>query len=298
MKPALPLLIAGFSLLALPALAATPVKATAKPSPKTAQTMMYEVYAGGINAVDAELDVTTADKGHYALRLNAATKGFLKVLAPWRGVFETHGWENKTGMDQPQVHRSIATWRDKDELKEYSYDRKGHFVGYSIKDDENDGSKKNIDPKLTEGTIDVLTATLAIMKQVARGEPCAGTSEIFDGDRRFEMTFRSGGEETLKASRYNVYDGPAQRCDVEIKPRGGKWHEKPRGWLSIQEQGRQHGMLPTVWFASLDGKSPAVPVKIMIKSDYGAMLMHLAGYKNGKDAVTAEITGSEKSERH
>lgn len=261
------------------------------------QKMNYEVYAGGINAVDAEFDVITLPKNRYKMELSAATKGFLKFLAPWKGTFETEGWRHNEGVDQPQLHRSVATWRNDDEIKEYSYDSKGHFLGYSLKDQKNDGKKKDVDPALTEGTIDVLTAALAIMKQVAAGQPCAGSSEIFDGDRRFEMTFRSQGEEELKASRYNVYEGPAQRCDVEVKPKGGLWHEKPRGWLSIQEQGRQHGMLPTVWFARIDNKGPAVPVKIMIKSDYGAMLMHLAGYSNGGDTKAADVVGEEKSER-
>ncbi len=73
------------------------------------------------------------------------------------------------------------------------------------------------------------------------------------------MTFVAQGTEDLKATKYNVYEGPAEKCTVEVAPAGGKWHEKPRGWLSIQEQGRQHGQLPTVWFARMEGKRSRSP---------------------------------------
>jgi hypothetical protein len=270
-------------------MAATAAKKPVKSAGPEIQKMEYDVYAGGINAVDATLNLALQPKDRYDIELTAATKGFLRVLAPWSGSFESHGWRRQDGLDQPQLHKSIATWRDEDEIKEYTYDQKGKFLQYSIKDEENDGSPKDVDPELTQGTTDALTAVLAIMKQVGKGDACAGTAEVFDGDRRFELTFVSQGPEDLKATRYNVYEGPSQKCAVEVKPKGGKWHEKPRGWLSIQEQGRQHGMLPTVWFAQLDPKGPAVPVKIMIKSDYGAMLAHLTGYSNNESVRSAQI---------
>jgi len=271
-----------------PAMAAT--KAAKPAAAKTEiQKMQYDVYAGGINAVDAELDVVFKAKDRYDIELTAATKGFLRVLAPWSGSFESHGWRRHDGLDQPELHKSIATWRSDNEIKEYSYDQKGNFLKYSIKDEENDGTPKDVDPELTQGTTDALTAVLGVMKRVGAGKACGGTAEVFDGDRRFELTFQPGGTEDLKATRYNVYEGPSEKCTVEVKPKGGKWHEKPRGWLSIQEQGRQHGMLPTVWFAKLDPNGPAVPVKIMIKSDYGAMLAHLTGYTNNDGVQSAQI---------
>lgn len=275
-------------LLASPALAAEPAQ--------NLQKMTYEVYAGGINAVSAELDVSYKSKDRYSVALSAFTKGFLGALAPWKGTFETHGWRKGGGIDQPELHRSVATWRDEDEVKEYSYDRKGRFVGYTITDDKNKADNEQPDPELTEGTIDVLTATLNAMQAVGNEEPCAGTSEIFDGSRRFELTFRFEAAEDLVASRYNVYQGPSQRCVVEVKPGAGKWSSKPRGWLSIQEQGRQNGSLPTVWFAKLDPEGPAVPVKIRIKSDYGAMFMHLVNYTNGNSFLTADVMDEIRAE--
>ncbi|MGZ9108326.1 MAG: DUF3108 domain-containing protein [Micavibrio sp.] len=268
-------------LLTSPARAAEPVQ--------NIQKMTYEVYAGGINAVSAELDVVYKPQSRYSVVLSAFTKGFLGTLAPWKGVFETHGWRKTEGTDQPELHRSTATWRDEDEVKEYSYDSKGNFTNYKVTEAGKTDDGDQPEPELTAGTIDVLTATLNALQAVGDGKSCAGKSEIFDGSRRFELNFRFEAEEDLIASRYNVYQGPSQRCVVEVTPGAGKWHSKPRGWLSIQEQGRQQGSLPTVWFAQLDPNGPAVPVKIRIKSEYGAMFMHLVHYTNGNAFLTADV---------
>lgn len=266
-----------------------PVMAAEKAPSEKSHKMIYEVYAGGINAVSAELDLDYAKKGRYDIALTAFTKGFLGTLAPWKGTFETQGWRNTAGIDQPEIHRSIATWRGEDEVKEYSYNRKGDFVSYKITDTENKADNQQPDAELTAGTTDALTATLNAMQTIGKGGSCEGTTEIFDGSRRFQLTFRFEADEELTRSRYNVYEGPSQRCVAEVTPAGGKWHDKPRGWLSIQEQGRQNGSLPTVWFAKVDENGPAVPVKIRIKSDYGAMFMHLVNYTNGEAFMTADV---------
>jgi hypothetical protein len=104
---------------------------------------------------------------------------------------------------------------------------------------------------------------------------CEGRDDIYDGERRFTLIFRDQGAGSLPESRYNAYTGPARVCTVEIEPKGGRWHKKPRGWLSIQEQGRKKGSLPTVWMAQMPGIPFAVPVKIRVKTNYGTLLMHL-----------------------
>ena len=257
--------------------AATAQNAVFKPG---TQQLTYEVYAGGVNAVAATLQVYAPADSEYKLSFSAGTKGFLRALAPWDGTFETHGWQLKDGV-RPELHRSSAIWREEEEVKEYSYNKKGDFVGYTVRDPESTVERDLPPAELTQGTIDVLTATLDVMQDIAAGQSCDSSSEVFDGKRRFAMKFRLEGEEQLNASRYNVYGGPSQRCVVEVTPVAGEWHKKPRGWMSIQEQGRMKGKLPTVWFAKVSPDKPAVPVKVRVTSEYGTMFMHLVGYTDG-----------------
>lgn len=247
------------------------------------QTMTYQVYAGGINAVDAEMTVEYPESGHYDIFFEAKTRGFLGKLAPWWGTFESNGWRVEgEDPDKPKLHKSVSSWRDEAEIKEYHYDKDGTFKGLTITEEGKDKSPKELDDELVQNTTDALTATLQVMQSIADGGKCEGSSEVFDGKRRFDLVYRHEGAEELTRTRYNVYEGPAVKCTVEVKPITGEWHKKPRGWLSIQEQGRERGMLPTIWMGTVSEHGPAVPVKVRVKTAYGTLFMHMIKYKNGE----------------
>lgn len=254
---------------------------------RNVQTMVYEVYAGGIDAVKAELTVGLESKDRYSVVFNAETTGFLGNLVPWSGVFETHGWRLKDGANAPEQHKTTSIWRGEADSHEYKYKKDGTFVGMKSIVEGEDVTPKDLTPELTDGTTDILTATLAVMEKIAENGACEGSSEVFDGARRFELVFLHEADEDMTATKYNAYQGPAVRCTTEVKPVAGKWHLKPRGWMSIQEQGRKKGTMPTVWMAKIDAKGPAVPVKVRVKTDYGTLFMHLVGYKNGERSIMA-----------
>lgn len=255
---------------------ATPAMAEVK---KGHQIMQYDVYAGGIHALQSKLDIDLSNAKKYEISLAAQTFGLLGRLAPWEGVFKSKGWRAAQN-NKPELHQSVAIWRGDEEIKDYRYGRDGTFKSYSLKDDKNDGSPKKVDNELTQGTSDVLSATLNVLQAVAQKGECTGSTEIFDGKRRFKLNFKQKREVQLEASRYNVYEGPAVECTAMVEPVAGKWREKPRGWMSIQEQGREKGTMPTVWFAKMDDSETAVPIKVRVKTDYGTLFMHLTKYQS------------------
>ncbi len=251
------------------------------------QIMSYDVYAGGFHVVLAELTLDTTPKNGYVVKLDTATRGFLDKLVRWKGVFGSKGWRNKAGDVRAQEHFSETTSGDDYEKKTYLYGKDGSFQSYRVKDEHDDGKKpREVDPALTKNTTDALTATIAVMQEVANGGNCTGSDEVFDGSRRYRLSFHHQKNVILEGGDYNVYSGPAQECTVEVKPLKGKWHEKPRGWMSIQEQGRKAGTMPTIWFAKVANGEPAVPVKIRVKTDYGTLFMHLTGYQNGQKTLS------------
>lgn len=253
---------------------------------KNQQKVHYDVYAGGIHALQADLDVNLSNKSRYNLKLSAKTYGLLGKLAPWQGIFASEGWKGKANkLHKPQSHTATTIWKDEEEIKKYNYNKDGTFKTYSLKDDRNDGSPRAVDDELTQGTMDVLTATLNTMELISGKNKCEGSTEIFDGKRRYELVFNYKKDVVLKSSRWNIYDGPAIECTVEVKPIAGKWREKPRGWMSIQEQGRERGKMPTVWFASVIEGQPAVPVKVLVKTSYGTLFMHMTAYEGGDTKI-------------
>lgn len=239
--------------------------------------LRYEIYAGGFNAVESHLYMQKTPED-YDIYLGVKTKGFLGWIVPWKGSFETEGAYVKADAMEPSMHRSTATWRGDTEIKTYSYGEDGEFTGLTITEEGEDKSPDSIDEELTKNTTDVLTATLQVMQDIAGGQPCEGAEEVFDGKRRYEIVFKAQSDTVLESNRYNMYEGPAVSCTVEVNPKGGEWHKKPRGWLSVQEQGRERGFLPQLWFADVvDEKDfPAMPVKLRAKTEYGTFFMHLA----------------------
>jgi len=252
------------------------------------QQLVYEVYAGGIHAVQAKLDIDLSKKNKYALILDAKTRGFLGSLIPWEGTFESHGWVLKDGQYQPQKHQSTATWRGEQDIKEYLYNKNGSFKSLRITDEHSDAELRKVEDEVTNGTVDALTATLQMLKTYNQTGQCTGESEVFDGKRRFKQIFKHENAVTLTESKYNIYGGEAAQCTVEVVPVNGEWHKKPRGWMSIQEQGREKGTMPTVWIAQIAKNGPAVPVKIRVKTAYGTLFMHLAEYKSADTMLVAE----------
>ncbi len=255
---------------------------TARAAPAgSRQDLRFEVYAGGINAVTADMQMNRG-KGRYDMHMGARTQGLLGRIVPWQGTFDTEGWLEKDGKMVPERHHSGATSSDGTEAKTYLYGKDGHFKSYKVIQDGKDVTPEKLDAKIVDHTTDALTAALTVMQRVTEKGQCEGSDEIFDGDRRFRLTFHHKGEEKLNRSRYAPYEGMAVMCEAEVEPLGGRWSAKPRGWLSIQEQGRAAGSLPTIWMASLEKGAPAVPVRMRIKTDYGTLFMHMTGYANDK----------------
>lgn len=233
------------------------------------------------------MNIDLESKSRYNLEVDAFTKGFLGKLVPWKGKFESHGWRMRD-KDRPELHRSTTTWKDEVEIKSYNYNKDGSFGGLEITEDGVDKSPDDLDEELVDGTTDALTAALTVLKSVAMGQSCESSSEVFDGKRRYKMVFKEKAQENLKSSKYNIYNGPAIMCEVEVVPVAGAWHKKPRGWASIQEQGREKGSLPTIWIAKIDEHGPAVPVKMRVKTDYGTLFMHMTEYVNGDKSLSSD----------
>jgi len=244
----------------------------------TTSVLTYDVYAGGIHAMNAQLTLKK-DVSKYDVALTAGTQGFLKKMANWSGQFQSKGVISAAGAF-PLTHQSSSTWKGSTESKTFRYDGKGNFKSYQVTEDGKDKTPKDIDLSLAAGTTDTLSSTLRLMMALPASKVCGGKELIFDGDRNFRLAYSGTQAEILHKSDYNIYDGPSISCNVEVIPEKGKWRKKPRGWLSIQEQGRVKGALPTVWFGQVAGqKGVYAPVKIRIKTDYGTLFMHLTSAK-------------------
>ena len=235
------------------------------------------MYAGGLNVVAVEGSFNTKPKS-YVLGLKANTQGLLGKLAPWKGILETTGRTTKADPFVPNEHFFSSWWRGDEERTTFVYGKSGEFKSLSIIEDGKDkATEDNLDPKLSTGTKDMLSALGVMLDHYRKTGSCEKSIPSFDGKRRFDIAFRDQGDAEVKKNRYSTFSGTARKCTVEIIPRGGKWREKPRGWMSIQEQNKKGGKLPTLWLAEPQAGIPAIPVRMQLHTGYGAIFMHLVG---------------------
>lgn len=231
----------------------------------------YGIYASGFNVLDMRGTYTITDDT-YDLKMDMETAGLLGRVAPWAGVIHSNGL-NKDGGATPLVHSFASTWREKIETTTFRFNKDGKLESYLLEED--DGTIKNDMPApevYKDNPTDMLSALFRVMNQI---QTCESTHPAMDGKRRFDMVFTSKGFDMLEQSKYSVFEGEAEICDVEIVPVAGKWREKPRGWMSIQQQAKGKGQLPRLWFGKIREDMPAIPVRFLIKTNYGAMVMHL-----------------------
>ncbi len=265
-----------------------PAYKSADPYAFNYQIMHYDVFAGGIHAVQADMILDYRTAGQYAMKFSAQTRGLLGSVAPWEGTFESRGQALADGQRVPQFHESVAMWKNEREVKTYNYNKDGSFKNLVTLYKHKKPKTTIPEKELTDETMDALTATILVMEHVADGGDCEGEKDVFDGKRKFKMTFRHQRFVMLEKTRYNAYSGPAAECTVEVKPVAGAWHKKPRGWLSIQEQGRERGTMPTVWLAQVTKNAVTVPVRVRVKTAYGTLFMHMTHYESGNTVLTTK----------
>ncbi|MBU6235692.1 MAG: DUF3108 domain-containing protein [Alphaproteobacteria bacterium] len=262
-------------LMALPAAAADAKK---QPALRKEFQLQYAMYTGGFDVVtvDGSFKHTAST---YDLELLAYTKGLLGTLAPWKGELNTTGKYGKKGTYTPSKHRFSSWWRRKEERTTFLYDKSGNFKSMEIVEEDGNVINELPDPALAKGTHDMLTALAIMLKQYEKTGSCSVSVPSFDGKRRFLMKFTDTGDATIKPSRYSIYEGTARTCTIEIVPDGGLWHEKPRGWMTVQEQSKAGNKLPKLWIAKPAQDIPPVPVRFDVFTAYGNIVMHLTGVK-------------------
>ena len=121
--------------------------ASAKTPDYALQKMNYDVYASGVHAVQADLELDFTKTGRYAMKFGAETRGLLGSLAPWKGTFESKGWAYPDRSRIPEIHESIAMWQDEHETKTYKYDQENGFQELTVLYESKKPRKEKTDDK-------------------------------------------------------------------------------------------------------------------------------------------------------
>lgn len=241
-------------------------------------TLHYAMYAGGFQAMTLSVafDFYTAKSiQSYNVKMNAEPYGILGHILPWAGEYKTAGVIDKS-LSYPSTHTTISRWREDQDSYSMVFRNKELI---SVRKIETENGKTTsadlpLDPEFHHGAVDVVTASLRVIQHLQTAGNCTSSSAVFDGKRRFELKFTAQGKEDLTSTRYNMFNGPTDICQVEMIPLKG-YKDKPKGYYKIQEAARARGQLPRIWFGQVWPNGRLVPVKMLVKSEYGAVFVHL-----------------------
>jgi hypothetical protein len=221
----------------------------------------YDVRFGPLRLVEMRTTATLQGRRYRAVA-DVRTVGIVATLFPWQSQARTDGWREESSL-RPRQHRSEGLYRGERRLVEIDYTKEG-AVRTQIEPPPEDDARDSVPLEMQRGTIDPLTATLAVLEA-----DCRGTLRVFDGRRRYDLRLADLGQEVVEHSRHRLYAGPARRCRAIVEALGGFWRDDPRD-----------SETPTTldyWIARPERALPEVPVYIELAGARGTLRIHLTG---------------------
>ena len=118
-----------------------------------------------------------------------------------------------------------------------------------------------VSPAQMRGTVDQLTAYLELARHLATRGSCALALAVFDGRRRYDLSFTDVAPEALPD-----FTGPLQVCEM--------WRRRVAGF-PIDRGGDQRTDEGKLWFARLIPADFMIPVRMEFGSEFGAVTANL-----------------------
>ncbi|TDQ84278.1 uncharacterized protein DUF3108 [Dongia mobilis] len=250
------------SLGALPAQAAEPV------------TLTYTGYMAGLPVFSLTAQVKlpgegkAAGNGAYSLNADAATSGNFRLLYPYRATMVSSGSlaEQKAA---PKQFRSVAEIMGRQEAVTLTYGQGGAVAieAVPLTRQAQDAANRGF----ARGTIDPASAIVAAVAKFAATASCAGTYQLFDGVRRYDLELSQGGFADLAPLAQSYYDGSATECVAQ-----------PRlleGFAPSAMSSQFYPQSARLFLAPAVPGFPAVPVRIEAQNALGLMTLDLTGVR-------------------
>jgi len=256
-----------FLLLALLAAAAPPA---ALATPELA--LRYDVYylAFRVVAIDA---VSRVEPAAYRANVMLRTTGVLGAIMRWASSATATGMVDGPLL-RPAFYGVRSEFRDRRQQIDLEYGD-GGAVRAQVEGVLTDGARDDVPEPLRTGTIDPLTAGIAVSHQFAATGRCDGTLRVFDGLRRYDLRYVDLGVTELEPSRRDAYRGPARHCRATV--------ERLAGFLQSGEGARDGASELSAWLAPPLPGVGAVAVRLDLKGQRGTLHIHLsrAGLREG-----------------
>lgn len=259
----------GLAVAAAPSRADSPASTDAPPV-----GLAYKLYVGGLNALSFDTRVAL-DDGGYDIRLQARTSGWIGSLWPFVLEGRADGTRGDNGVLRPERFATANVWGDNGKRwVRMAYPAHDGPPEVTAEPEPSQDDRSVVPAEARTGTRDPISAIYGLI--LGRGEACAGTHQIFDGRRRYDVSAENLGPAQVPESSYAVYSGQATKCRIRI--------EKVTGFWEKYESKRRYPDTVDVWLASVSDDLPPLPVRIQTDTLVGALRVHLTQVTRGPEA--------------
>ena len=228
------------------------------------QRLRYFVWVGGAGVFDLTLGYSR-DETTYEITLEGRLVGvpalFYDLAIAARASGALAG-----GRTLPARYRLEMLDDGKPEWLQLDYDAEG-LPRRSTDPPLGDEGRQPLSDDQLRDTLDPLGALLDLLLQGREAGPCQGRATVFDGRRRFDVTFSDLGAGSMSFTPYNAYSGPVRECRVTLRPRGG-----------FRRSGRDLEAFPRelrLFVGEFGPDRLPLPVRIESDSALGVMVIHL-----------------------
>jgi hypothetical protein len=228
----------------------------------------YAGFLGPVQVVAAsvglDLPPGMAAQGPYSMALDVTMTGPLEKLVPFHLTANSRGKSGAGGV-LPAAYDSMTRIYDDGRSIRLTYGADGAVAIDA--DPPTVEARQAREKGLAQGTLDPLSAVVALVNQVIRNGACAGRVAVFDGTRRFDLEASPAGTSEVTKIGASLYQGPATECAIE-----------PVFIDGFRQADVDAGIYPrqaTMWIAPVVAGAPPVPVRVIGASALGSLRLDL-----------------------
>ena len=234
----------------------------------------YAGFLGNVQMVEASvgLELPAAGPGtaaaatpsRYRMGLAVTMSGPMARLVPFSMTAESHGTAGD-GRVRPARYDSMTRIYEKAQGMRLTYGAGGAVE--IAADPPTVEARVAREQDLARGTLDPLSAIVALVDEVIRTGECGGSVAVFDGTRRFDLEASPAGTGQVTKIGMSLYEGPATECAVT-----------PVFIHGFRQADIDAGLYPssaTIWIAPVVAGAPPVPVRVIGRSKLGTLRLDL-----------------------
>ncbi len=237
--------------------------------------LTYQVRLGGFDVAEGEVALDLPEgsgDGAYRLRSSITAGGLLGTFTAFTSESGSTGRLDQ-GAATPQAFRTDSTWRGEARLAALTWAPDVTLPPRAVVQPPPEADERDpIPPRLTEGSLDPLSAVLHLVTAVARDGGAGQPITVYDGRRLYRLSVGALDAAKVEAAAFN---GAGWRADVRYETLGGG----SRKWKNTRREVAADVLLaPGAAF----GLEVPVPLRVTVPTPgLGALVVELTAARPG-----------------